>query len=521
MKSLDWFKINRPKQWKAAFEILDKMFYFDDNDNRIVKSKYAALWAPLKWGKREVLDIIALACGDVEFIYLAPPHKSLISQKEELESCGWNIDDRKGGFVKKWDSNKIYVVAFDEADWGDGKGQQFYRRYCDYPNVILLGISATNFTFVSNLENLLFQNCVVGEKYTNYKGLENFPLNIVDNKAIEKDGTFTPTFEKVIRKWLKATLTTDKVKFIVRETKFSSTNEDRVEEQLRQLCLSECGNSKVDLVVVDQDHNYKWKKNNGDSWLNGGRQLFVVKQTFTRATETDIQKFLYGYYDYRSKQTALNTIAQALGRFPNYNDICDIELFVSADHKKYVDVYLEVEKEILSGNSLLSVLDKHKDVMYSAKLKPTGTTRQTTNKRGWLFDFRNPILFSNVEDFQKWDEQKNEYDEIANHAVRYNSVGDCGAGSHNNRIFIGIRNNSAPDGQWDYQKYDFGYVVFYPGIRSIDNEWKDLLSKEGVWDKLLVGNIVVVRAKPFDLKSNDKPSFKDKSCFPQTMNGVV
>lgn len=512
-KPLDYFKLERPHQFEAAEELLEKMFYFD-GDQRKIRNKYVSLWASLKWGKREVLDIMSPMSPDVHYIYLSPPWTDLQDQRLELSDYGWHIDSRKGDIIKNPNPNDIYVIAFDEADWGDGKGQQFANRFDkvkDLPNVILMGISATNFTFVYNLEKFLFQNCVIGKPYDIYESLGKFPTIIIDEKAIDKEGNISRVCEKILREWLRATNNSLKIKFVIRETQFKERLIPKIKALIEQWCFEECGDRRIEVTLVDQYAKYNWKKQNDDAWINSGRQLFIVKQTFTRGTETDIQKFLYGYYDYRGKQTALNTIAQALGRFPNYKGVSDIKLFISEEHQKYLDAYLKIEKEILSGKSLLSILSDYKDVIYTSKFKEVSGSTASKVKRQWCFAWDKPILRTftqKIKDLDKYDT----FDSKIQPSTR-------------ERIYQGLINNQTTNGRWDKRNHTKTHVVFYPdlvGFANLDRDQKQFLIDKGVWKHLENGSVVVIEATPIGVtlpKTNGVSSkITDVSAFSQIMN---
>lgn len=494
-QSLDYFIQNRPEQYEAAKELAKKMFTFNNGKpTKILQNQFVALWASLKWGKREVLDILPLLCSDVEFIYLSPPHKSLKTQRSELLSYGWKIDDKKDLIIKSYNSNKLYVVAFDEADWGDGVAQNFdarFKKIKDKNNVVLLGISATNFTFLYNLEKSFDKNCVIGKKNPIYCGLEQFPINIVNEGPFAKDGSFTPTFEKIIREWLKATLNphqTDKLKFIVRDTRFSLLLEDKVKIKLEALCQEECNDKGIDLVIVNQEHGFSWKKHNDDVWRSTGRTLFIVKQTFTRGTETDIQKFLYGYYDYRKENTALNTIAQALGRFPNYNNVTDINLYISKEHKDYVDIYLEIEDEIYKGNTLSSVFEKSNNrINYSAKLKKTAEKSGSFSTK-WDYDFENHILTNYPPDLDKY--------------VPSITFDTKTTSESRDKIIRAINSNGNSDGRWNkddkYGKQATNAYVIFSGLTQelYSDVEKQFLKDKGILKHFSDFKYVIVKASP-------------------------
>jgi hypothetical protein len=124
--------------------------------------------------------------------------------------------------------------------------------------------------------------------------------------------------------------------------------------------------------LVDKDNSYDWKKDNWD-----GFELIIVKQTFTRGTETNIQPYLFGYYDPRTDDTAFNTLLQALGRFCCYVINSHIRLYLSKEGLNYVDAYNYME-DALQTKIPLDVIIQSLHTKFDIK-NLSGNTKINTN----------------------------------------------------------------------------------------------------------------------------------------------
>lgn len=418
-KTLEWFKEHRPQQYNAAEKLVA---YSTDRDlfQKLI-NRFICLWGPLKWGKREVLDILALMLrGRTKLYYvLSLDRKDMRPQEKELERYGWILVE-----YNKFDHAEINgapcIFAFDECDYGDGKIQnfaKFYNKISDKENIVLIGVSATPFTFVHSLDER-FKNApiVVGEMLSTFVRLKHFPYIIVNEEAFSCDGTFTHSFANVIEQWAK-TSNSSKTKFVVRKAQFDKQSvRDNIENQVKYIWHSVHGHAKVSCRFVDMNNtDFKWMKDD-DSWENEGNELIIVKQTFARGTETNIHKFLFGYYDYRTDATAANTILQSLGRFPNYSGIKDINMYVSLDHKFVVDVYCEMEEGVASGKPFSYFTAKHPTMKWAARLSPN-KNEQKKSSAEWEYEFipcdtKSEALDlvgyeSTKTDFISWSEEKN------------------------------------------------------------------------------------------------------------------
>jgi len=392
LKTLQWFMENRRQQYDAALQIVG--LATSRNHLQQLINRFICLWGPLKWGKREVLDCLALMLkGDIKLYYvLSLNRKDMKEQKAELASYGWNIVEYKSIKIDESDHSP-YIIAFDECDYGDGNDQCFdkwYTTISDRENIVLMGISATPFTFIYSMDER-FQEAppVIGKVAESFVGLGRFQVIVKNDGAILPDGTFTASFKQVVTDWAK-TDNTKKMKFIVRQTRLTndSSVKNNIEQQLGNIWFSERGNKKVSIKIVDMnmDDEKFWKRNNDDSWENDGNQLIIVKQTFTRGTETDIHPFLYGYYDCRNESTPANTILQALGRFSNYKGVDDIKIYIGQDHKIWLDAYIDMEGGIAEGKKFSHYTEKYQYIPWTGKLKPN-KKQQAVRNREWQYDW--------------------------------------------------------------------------------------------------------------------------------------
>jgi len=391
VKTLQWFMENRREQYNAALEIVE--LARKRNNLQELINRFICLWGPLKWGKREVLDCLSLMLrGEVQLYYvLSLNRREMVTQKDELADYGWNIveckSECKRGIVIDENDHRPYIIAFDECDYGDGSKQCFDEWYdiiSNRQNVVLMGVSATPFTFLYNMDKR-FEKApiVIGRTSGLFVSLGRLQFVVKDETAILPDGTFTDSFRQVITEWAK-TDNTQKMKFIVRvKNGVSSSAINHINQQLGDIWNKERGDRSVTSKFVDMNlnDNLFWKKvykdekgeyqDNLDAWKSEGNQLIIVKQCFTRGTETNIHPFLYGYYDVRTESTPANTILQANGRLPNYKGIDDIKVYISFEHKTWLDAYLDMEAGIAEGKNFSHYVEKYKHIQWTGKLKPS------------------------------------------------------------------------------------------------------------------------------------------------------
>lgn len=349
IRDTHWFLTNRNEQYKAAVEIADHI----KNKESIV-----VLYGLLKSGKREVVEILALILKETyEIIYSTSlSRKDMKPQFEEFEQYGIStlcLTKRREREIKGFDVRKNYIVIFDE-DYGDNEEQQFesfYKKYKGYNNVNWLFTTATPFAILDALNYKSTAPIVTSETNMNYMHIHDMNIVEIHSEALmfHKSGKgkneqtnfigFTQAFKNILDKWLAQDKCT---KFIIREQQFQDDMEEKMKEKLREFQLERKINPpKVNFTLVDCENSYKWMK---DNWSDF--ELIIVKQTFTRGTETNIHPYLFGYYDHRTNSSALNTLLQALGRFAGYHTNKNINLYLSKDGINAVEANKFFEKSM-------------------------------------------------------------------------------------------------------------------------------------------------------------------------------
>ncbi|MGE3320395.1 MAG: hypothetical protein AB7I18_13965, partial [Candidatus Berkiella sp.] len=128
-----------------------------------------------------------------------------------------------------------------------------------------------------------------------------------------------------------------------------------VQRNINALCVDIFGKEQVDFEIVDQQNSSGFDWMRGDRWSTGWR-LICVNKTFTRGTETDIQPFVYGYYDPSSSY--VNTLAQRLGRFANYLGVRGIKFYLSAAGYAAINIHKSIKQELLAKTSWATIIEK-------------------------------------------------------------------------------------------------------------------------------------------------------------------
>jgi hypothetical protein len=383
------FKKERPPQFDAAMK-LDSLIEGGEN--------FILLLGPLKSGKREIIECLAtLRSQKSKVLYTTSLNRNdMKDQYEEFEEHNKHTKNLTTILLAHTKSisnfsNDIQYVAFrDEDDYGDNRKQKwedFYTKYSSQSNMIWVPTSATPFSLMEVLSRPNHSNIqyVVSQVSPSYNDLDKPVKVVITESALEFHKKnligFSPRFTTILTQWLGQN---KYPRLIVRESRFDRKKHlVKLDTLLRSLQLRLGMTPKVDCELVDKTNSeiYKWKRNN---WNNF--ELTIVKQTFTRGTETNIQPYLFGYYDHRDDSVAVNTILQPLGRFCGYLPNNHIQLFLSSKAIDMVNANSYMWKELYKGTSLSTILDNlHLQFNLKKLSKNTKQTSHNSNIGTWSY----------------------------------------------------------------------------------------------------------------------------------------
>lgn len=521
VKDISDFLASRKDQFDAASEI-DKLI---NNGDRAIQ-----LIGSLKSGKREIIECLGVLRKTKSVIVYSTSlnRKDMQDQFNEFKAYNEEYDNFHDAIVLSkvnsnnniigFDPKKNYIIVLDENDYGDNvnqKFEKFYTKYQQYNNVIFLFVSATPFSLMSVFaqKQILGLNppCVVSKLSPSYQGLRNLKLFLIKNPAFQyfgkgdnkHVGNFSSDFEKIILSWVKQNVYS---KFIVRDNGFQQSDLQKVSTLIRQLQLQNKLTPKVRVVLVDAKNSYPWMKDD-----NNGFELIIVKSTFTRGTETDIHSKLFGYYDNRGDNTALNTILQALGRFCGYlphRSNNHITLYLSVSSLDIVGAYNYMEDELLKGTSISNIMSDLISVYSIEKFSKNtiGGKLQSTygsSKGTWQYKVVSP---------QTWQQTANLYTHSAPETVR--------------KIASALLTGQPADGQWD-SKFNGGVVLndIDQIINSVQNPaFAKKLEEAKLQFSLPSTGIVYLEGSPLPQinTSTATPFIKNNSIFNKfAQNGII
>lgn len=427
-QTLDWFKRNRPNLYDAALRVKKHIFS---------NQKTVGLHGPLKVGKRNVFEILALLMPEYKFVYvISLNRRDMEAQLEELEAYDIiTIGLAKSGSINEipeFDSNKKYVVVYDENDYGDGADQQYDIFHQIYRNsgVHWIVTSATPYSFICAMEDEIpFETIIPPDEY---HGLDVQPREIISEDAFLRTHRkelmgLSRSFKNSLTEWLKSGYN----KFIVRDVNFNRNELEQLRNYIRIYQLTDLRQERatIKVTLVDKVKGYEWI-NEGDMSTGNwdGRELIVVKQTFTRGTETDIHPYLFGYYDNRADKSAMNTVLQALGRFCSYRKNNHIKFFLTKEAFNMINAHNYMEKALQGSAPRKEIL------MQLAKTYNIKKLSKNTKIKGYN---------SSQENTWNWIKMEKNPGELP--FCKLSSTAEDGT---NRRTAVALNNNSTPDGNW-------------------------------------------------------------------------
>ena len=364
IRDISSFKSERPEQYNAACELDDKLKK---------GAKCIMLFGSLKVGKREVIECLSVIRQNTSSVIYAISlnRKDLKDQVDEFNAYN------KSGFAKleilslgksnvkpeieNFDNSKHYVIVVDECDYGDNNEQKLnhlYNKYSSITNVQWIFTSATPLSLMAHLSKFNSNIDYVSIKCPpNYCKLSNMTdVNIIESDFYDKSfnkknvqmGGLSTEFKRVLFSFRNQT---DYPKLIVRSTGLDVRKIKKVREMIREYQLSLGLAPIINVTLVDQNNSFEWIK---DNW--SGHEIIIVKHTFTRGTETNIQPYLFACYDSRC-DSACNTMMQALGRHCGFHNNSHIKLFISESAQNYIDAYSFLEDELQNNSPIDYIID--------------------------------------------------------------------------------------------------------------------------------------------------------------------
>jgi len=333
-----WFSIHR-------CEIVN----FVNNDivpNIQAGKRHLAIKAPVKSGKREIVEYLKIRCNElgmkhsVKYI-TALNRRDVKSQKVELEKYGIDTHCISGKTpcdeaIMSIELSECSISCMDECDYGSGSRQRMaplFTKLMDIVPHVFLYFSATiEETLASTIKN---RPDFYQMRYTpppTYRGAEWFYEKDLVFEAFpffEKDDggniLFTEHAKNVIRESMKPGRNVGVVR-VSSGIHTRSFYPDVVRNDLqKKLNLLVPGAKPWKIVVGDEKHIIEWEsEETGGGHVNNKnwQYLIVICQTCTRGTDLkQWHKGLAFWHDSRqANKSNANTLAQAVLRVSHYGE---------------------------------------------------------------------------------------------------------------------------------------------------------------------------------------------------------
>lgn len=344
---LDWFKQNRQEQTKTARDICIAI--------KIDNKRLIGVNAPVKSGKREIVEICSLLTNENEFIRKRTKHffvtslnrKDILTQEKELKSYGIDVHCITKGKTKSGESSVTYLkneltkcikkgiqpwVHFDESDYGTGVQQKFESLYNFLleKKIPVICYSATNEElFYSEDFKKSFALQIIFDPAPTYRGAAWFLDNhlISDAEPFYLKGSFTNHAIDILDTFCQS----DKPVGVLR----LPTDRGEPKRNLasykhfvgNQQVKKDLAKRGIKTIFVDENQPFIWDDPERIEidviipWqCNKLRTLFVICQTATRSTEMKIHPVWDFYHEYYFPDTeTYNTLAQRYLRVAHYD----------------------------------------------------------------------------------------------------------------------------------------------------------------------------------------------------------
>jgi hypothetical protein len=353
-----WFKENR----------LELFNYINDVVHPL-NNKFKLVHAPVKSGKRGMVEISYLLEPESEHIFLSALHrKADKTQRDEISSYGIKVfsvnnKNKKDNCIKSIDEslfkNKKIIIHLDELDFGCGDKQllfNIWNKYKTNPNVYFVLYSAT--IEVAKKEFLVFNNIsdfYECERYIpppSYFGIKQY----LQNKKFIQAESFI-NYDEINQ----LNITEQGEELI--KTVIDNANDNSNKRHIGILRLA--GNFKIGGKVISQfekikeykdciekkynirlkfvgsnDNTVEW--DNYKYWEELAPNLpfiIIINQVSGRSTEWKCHPFIVWYHTLRTNDTPIGTIIQDQERpvyyLNNYTDDINLEIYGDVHCAKY------------------------------------------------------------------------------------------------------------------------------------------------------------------------------------------
>lgn len=358
----------------------------------IQKNKHVFVTAPVKSGKRELVEIFArITDGSkyqtfVHYYVCNLNRKDCKNQIDELKAYGIipiianelknfvEIGRAVDGILK---NGHTVIFHIDESDYGSGHNQQlcnFLRNNYGKKKTHFIFYSATN-------EEVLFSNIKLdGEEVSftpsdNYCGYDFFlDNNLVQNATqfFQDDMTLSNQAIDICTQHAKSNKQIGVVRLSTKQTgelsfftrfKKDYKSHGLARKELEELYLK--NNKKLQIVFVDQKNPFHWGTEetfpgsgfNHNILSKDYSLLIIINQTSTRSTQWNCHEKIFFYHSFRNLSTPANTILQADARCVHYNtsgnfEDSKIRIFSDVNVFNYYAKRMSADDLLLTGRSL-------------------------------------------------------------------------------------------------------------------------------------------------------------------------
>lgn len=362
----DWFKKNRKEQYQYINEKVSKCDF----------TKHLIINAPVKSGKRIMVEISSLLEKGKHIFLTALHRKADESQREELRQYNivvHSINNKKKlhecikDIKKQISKNERIIIHFDECDFGVGKQQllsSVYKLCLEYPNIQIRKFSATPEVARDDFRKFQSDNCMMLPSFQPHPCYFGIKKYLEEGRFYEAEDFITVNNEnpelseqaKTLLQELKDS--SDKKNIgIVRLAGTIIINEERQQKydvlkdvlakEIKEKYNIRCKFISTKDDKIDWDDEEFWGDHNP-----GRRYLYIICQVAGRSTEWKCHPYLKWYHCKRTDSTPVSTQIQDQERVNHYktseyNHDNEIKLYGNEDIAKYSAKLIDMETLII------------------------------------------------------------------------------------------------------------------------------------------------------------------------------
>jgi hypothetical protein len=394
---INWFKENR-----------NALCHYINDEVRPFNKKFKLVHAPVKSGKRGMVEIYSLLDKNSKHIFLTALHrKADEKQRDELTSYGIHVysvnnKNKKDDCIKYIEElllkEDVIKIHLDELDFGCGNNQllnNIWSTYKTNPNVYFVLYSATievakkEFLLVNNIND--FYECKRYIPPPTYFGIKNYlqhnkffqAVPFIDYNDNEEAGfNITVQGEELIQKLINNTNNTTNKRHIgilrlagnfkihgklVPHFEKMKENKEFIENKYGVRLKFVGSNDNV----VEWDDEKFWEELSPSLPF-----IIVINQVSGRSTEWKCHPFVVWYHTLRTDETPIGTIIQDQERpvryTTTYTDEIDIEIYGDLPCAKYSAGEITLQQLLTMTsrkiNSRLDTKNKKKHVVVDTPL---------------------------------------------------------------------------------------------------------------------------------------------------------